>query len=168
MITTDLDTLKKVSKNTTVLECNELNVFPNLQKEIEEAKGLGLSAIQVGIPVRACIVKIRDSFIKMINPVMTDKHDPNKFIGERCLSLPGTEVDTRRYQQVVVSWLDYDAYEDRRSVFLDVEAACVQHEIDHMDGVLITDRKAPDVIKVGRNEPCPCGSGKKFKKCCGK
>ncbi|EKE21092.1 MAG: hypothetical protein ACD_7C00360G0001, partial [uncultured bacterium] len=21
---------------------------------------------------------------------------------------------------------------------------------------------------VGRNDPCPCGSGKKFKKCCGK
>ena len=21
--------------------------------------------------------------------------------------------------------------------------------------------------KVGRNDPCPCGSGKKFKKCCG-
>jgi len=25
-------------------------------------------------------------------------------------------------------------------------------------------RSAP---KVGRNEPCPCGSGKKYKKCCG-
>ncbi len=23
------------------------------------------------------------------------------------------------------------------------------------------------VEKVGRNDPCPCGSGKKFKKCCG-
>jgi SEC-C motif-containing protein len=22
--------------------------------------------------------------------------------------------------------------------------------------------------KVGRNDPCPCGSGKKYKKCCGK
>ena len=22
--------------------------------------------------------------------------------------------------------------------------------------------------KVKRNEPCPCGSGKKYKKCCGK
>jgi uncharacterized protein YecA (UPF0149 family) len=22
--------------------------------------------------------------------------------------------------------------------------------------------------KVGRNEPCPCGSGRKYKKCCGK
>ncbi|MDO9631303.1 MAG: SEC-C metal-binding domain-containing protein [Humidesulfovibrio sp.] len=21
--------------------------------------------------------------------------------------------------------------------------------------------------KTGRNDPCPCGSGKKFKKCCG-
>jgi len=21
--------------------------------------------------------------------------------------------------------------------------------------------------KVGRNEPCPCGSGRKFKQCCG-
>lgn len=26
-------------------------------------------------------------------------------------------------------------------------------------------REAP---KVGRNDPCPCGSGKKFKRCCGK
>ena len=22
--------------------------------------------------------------------------------------------------------------------------------------------------KVGRNDPCPCGSGKKYKKCCGR
>ena len=22
--------------------------------------------------------------------------------------------------------------------------------------------------KVGRNDPCPCGSGKKYKQCCGK
>jgi preprotein translocase subunit SecA len=26
-------------------------------------------------------------------------------------------------------------------------------------------KKAAD--KVGRNDPCPCGSGKKYKKCCG-
>ena len=24
-----------------------------------------------------------------------------------------------------------------------------------------------DLSKIGRNDPCPCGSGKKFKKCCG-
>ena len=33
---------------------------------------------------------------------------------------------------------------------------------------LLTDKaKGPQAI-VGRNDPCPCGSGKKFKKCCGK
>ena len=24
------------------------------------------------------------------------------------------------------------------------------------------------IPKVGRNDPCPCGNGKKFKKCCGR
>lgn len=23
------------------------------------------------------------------------------------------------------------------------------------------------VVKIGRNDPCSCGSGKKYKKCCG-
>lgn len=26
---------------------------------------------------------------------------------------------------------------------------------------------APARIKIGRNEPCPCGSGRKYKRCCG-
>ncbi len=31
-----------------------------------------------------------------------------------------------------------------------------------------TIKRAPvKVVKVGRNDPCPCGSGKKYKKCCG-
>ena len=29
-------------------------------------------------------------------------------------------------------------------------------------------QKGSGTMTVGRNEPCPCGSGKKYKKCCGK
>ena len=51
-----------------------------------------------------------------------------------------------------------------------LESVCVQHEIDHLNGVVCMDRKVNTTIvkdkKVGRNEPCPCGSGKKYKKCC--
>ena len=51
-----------------------------------------------------------------------------------------------------------------------LESICVQHEIDHLNGLTIMDREnKPQPImseKVGRNEPCPCGSGKKYKKCC--
>jgi len=44
----------------------------------------------------------------------------------------------------------------------------MQHEVDHMNGVLCIDRRVKKVVKIGRNEPCPCGSGKKYKKCCGR
>ena len=51
-----------------------------------------------------------------------------------------------------------------------LESVCIQHEIDHLNGVVCMDRKRETTIvkdkKVGRNEPCPCGSGKKYKKCC--
>ena len=51
-----------------------------------------------------------------------------------------------------------------------LEAVCVQHEIDHLMGKTIHDRKIDTTIrnekKIGRNEPCHCGSGKKYKKCC--
>ena len=51
-----------------------------------------------------------------------------------------------------------------------LESICIQHEIDHLNGLTIADREnKPQPIvseKVGRNEPCSCGSGKKYKKCC--
>ena len=52
-----------------------------------------------------------------------------------------------------------------------LESVCVQHEIDHLNGMRILDRAMEltirrDKPKIGRNEPCPCGSGKKYKKCC--
>ena len=52
-----------------------------------------------------------------------------------------------------------------------LEAICVQHEIDHLNGISCIDKEVklePIVMdkKVGRNDPCPCGSGKKYKKCC--
>ena len=51
-----------------------------------------------------------------------------------------------------------------------LESICVQHEIDHLNGITIHDRKRETTVKVekkvGRNDPCSCGSGKKYKKCC--
>jgi len=41
-------------------------------------------------------------------------------------------------------------------------------ELSHVAGMLRETPLTPVTRqKVGRNEPCPCGSGKKFKKCCG-
>jgi peptide deformylase len=102
----------------------------------------------------------------MINPIIEERDGELKRCpGEGCLSLPGVRVDTVRYEQVTAKWFDYDRKEEQRAVFYGFEAQVVQHELDHLDGLLITDRKFSQT-KVGRNDPCPCGSGKKFKKCC--
>ena len=51
-----------------------------------------------------------------------------------------------------------------------LESVCIQHEIDHLNGMTIHHRKVDTTIraekKIGRNAPCPCGSGKKYKRCC--
>jgi SEC-C motif domain protein len=37
----------------------------------------------------------------------------------------------------------------------------------YADGEIIPETVVREGPKVGRNDPCPCGSGKKYKKCCG-
>ena len=65
---------------------------------------------------------------------------------------------------------EYTANSDAIGVLRLLEAVCVQHEIDHLNGMRILDRIVDTTIRVekkpGRNEPCHCGSGKKYKKCC--
>lgn len=36
---------------------------------------------------------------------------------------------------------------------------------DHQESAVAAPKKG---VKTGRNDPCPCGSGRKFKKCCGR
>jgi SWIM/SEC-C metal-binding protein len=62
----------------------------------------------------------------------------------------------------------------------EVAALCTEHGVHYILGV--ESDKPEDIsdleralsppeppraaLKVGRNDPCPCGSGRKFKKCC--
>ena len=79
----------------------------------------------------------------------------------------GKKVDTKRFRYVHM----HDRDNPEGWVFQNFNAQVVQHEMDHLDGKLMIDRifKAIPIVtkKIGRNDKCPCGSGKKFKKCCG-
>lgn len=46
----------------------------------------------------------------------------------------------------------------------DVTGIEVEPPVDFSEYELVSERES----KIGRNEPCPCGSGKKYKKCCGR
>ncbi|WP_341912892.1 peptide deformylase [Ferrovibrio terrae] len=107
------------------------------------APGIGLAAIQVGIPKRMLVIDVsRDGDAKqplyIINPEITWVSDDDQLYEEGCLSLPEQYAEVERPAEVKVSYLDRDG----NSQELHAEgllAVCLQHEMDHLDGVLFVD-----------------------------
>ena len=168
--------LREVSVEEGNLIATELFQILNKRKD-----GIGLAANQVGIDAQVAVVNVREPLV-LINPKILSKEVEIPFY-EGCLSYPGKGVNTKRYRDIVISteqsesdWYFSGAQESKDSKgswgssTRTLESVCVQHEIDHLNGVVCMDRKVNTTIvkdkKVGRNEPCPCGSGKKYKKCC--
>ena len=176
--------LKEVSVEQGLAIAEEL--FQILDKR---GDGIGLAANQVGIDAQVAVVNVREPLV-LINPKYIKKE--NEIIyGEGCLSFPGHAIRTKRYRDIIISteqeesnwyfsgveensdgksgWDKGNMKQDQELRLL--EAVCVQHEIDHLMGKTIHNREVklePTKVekKVGRNDPCPCGSGKKHKKCC--
>ena len=180
--------IQKKLKEVSVEEGNIIatELFQILNKR---GDGIGLAANQVGIDAQVAVVNVREPLV-LINPKIISKEVEIPFY-EGCLSYPGKGVNTKRYRDVIISTeqSESDWYFSGAQVPKDgkgswekeqsnnenaqlrvLESVCVQHEIDHLNGVICMDRKRDTTItkdkKVGRNEPCPCGSGKKYKKCC--
>jgi len=176
--------LKKVSVEEGMKIATELFQILNKRQD-----GIGLAANQVGIDARVAVVNVREPIV-LINPEIVDCSNEIPYY-EGCLSFEGKGVHTKRYGDIVVATEQEDSklyfsaakissegkgtweqqtqktkeYELRK-----LETVCVQHEIDHLNGKTIMDRRAVNTIenknKIGRNDPCHCGSGKKYKKCC--
>ena len=155
----------------------------------ERKDGLGLAANQVGYDASVAVVNVKEPII-LINPVIKEQWDEVPFY-EGCLSYPQKGITTKRYRNVIVhteqedgdlyfsgvetpgegkgSWENPAKNKDNELRLL--ESICVQHEIDHLYGKTILDREnksEPIQVKkkIGRNDTCYCGSGKKYKKCC--
>jgi len=149
--------------------------------------GIGLAANQIGINAAVAVLNVREPIV-LINPKIISKENEISFY-EGCLSFPNKGCHTKRYRDVIISTAqsESDWYFSGASQPTDgkgsweeskkedqelrtLEAVCVQHEIDHLNGIVCMDRKVNTTIvadkKIGRNEPCHCGSGLKYKKCC--
>jgi len=108
-----------------------------------EHRGLGLAAPQVGVSERILIAQVKGVRIVLINPqiVATGRH--RAWNREGCLSIPGKFVGVRRYDRVVVTGWD----EHWAAVKLEARhltATVIQHELDHLDGKLMTDGEVTD------------------------
>jgi len=165
--------IKKKLREVTVEE--GLAIAEKLFQILDErGDGIGLAANQVGIDAQVAVVKVIQPLV-LINPKIISKETEIPYY-EGCLSYPGRGVHTRRYETIQVktaqiegswlftgvdkgesgkgSWEDSEVKEDREVRTL--EAVCVQHEIDHLNGVTILDRRVDTTVrvekKIGRNE----------------
>ncbi|MBA2781363.1 MAG: peptide deformylase [Actinomycetota bacterium] len=106
---------------------------------MRDNEGVGLAANQVGRLKRAFVAAIEDEEYVIVNPVLTDWSETTENVPEGCLSIPGILVDVERPTGVTVSGRDVSGKPLQISAS-DLLARVLQHEVDHLDGVLILDR----------------------------
>ena len=134
--------------------------------------GIGLAANQVGIDAQVAVVNVREPLV-LINPKIQEQWDEIDYY-EGCLSYPDKGIHTKRYKNIIIkteqeeggwyfsgaesskgkgSWEASTKHDQEQRV---LEAVCVQHEIDHLNGIVCMDRKIDTTVKVekkiGRNE----------------
>ncbi len=114
----------------------DLSVVQDLRDTLKANVGrcVGMAANMIGVKKRIIIVSIGFADLVMINPVLLNKGTPYE-TEEGCLSLDGVRKTTR-YQDIVVEYLD-ENWKKRRQKFSGMTAQIVQHEMDHLEGIII-------------------------------
>ena len=118
----------------------ELRVLvKDLTETMLEAPGAGLAAPQIGVGLRVFAFEVDDVVGYLVNPVLDFPDEEEQDGPEGCLSIPGLYFDTKRRQHVVAKGMNTSG-EPMQLVGSGLLARCVQHETDHLDGVLFVDR----------------------------
>jgi peptide deformylase len=113
-------------------------------------KGVGLSAPQIGVLKRIIVVDSGEGLIVLINPKILSCS--GKQVGpEGCLSVPGVYLEIKRASEVIVEGLDKEGVYTQLEA-KDMSARAIQHEIDHLDGILITERVSKKKLKPVKAE----------------
>jgi peptide deformylase len=130
---------KKAVKIKNPLDLEIQALIPAMAEAMKKENGVGLAAPQIGSSVRLCIVKEENKIYALINPQITAKSTKKIVMEEGCLSFPGTFFPITRPENVKVRFLD-EAGAEKKLKAGGLLGRAIQHEIDHLDGILIIDR----------------------------
>ena len=132
-------------------------LIDDLIETMRAADGIGLAAPQIGVSERLFVAEVEDRVYVFVNPHIVSLSQETEVAEEGCLSLPGYRGAVERPTRATVRG------KNRRGKVQTIEAEgllarCFQHEIDHLDGVLFTDRMAPDAVLRPIEQDEPVGS----------
>ena len=135
--------LRQISKSVDNVGDAERALMDDMLDTMYDAPGIGLAAIQIGVPKRIIVMDIsRDEDKKepryFVNPVIKNKNNETSKYEEGCLSVPDQFAEIERPNECEVEYLDYNG----KKQLLKADgllATCIQHEMDHLEGVLFID-----------------------------
>jgi len=130
--------LRQVAKPVPNITMNIIKLLDDMADTMYDGEGVGLAATQIGILKRAVVIDVGEGLIELINPIVL-RTEGMQVGPEGCLSMPGVTAELARAERVWVKATNRSGNE------IEIEgesllARCLLHEIDHLDGILFTDR----------------------------
>lgn len=132
--------LRQKARRVTSVDASVLRLIDNMIDTLRsEGHGVGLAATQVGKPLRIAVIELPDEPVMvLINPEIV-KREGERVVDEGCLSIPGYRGQVKRSVSVKVKYRNREGKEERLKCD-DLKAQVIEHELDHLDGILFTDR----------------------------
>ena len=135
--------LRQISKQVEKVGEEEKKIMDDMLETMYQANGIGLAAIQIGIPKRIIVIDLAKGEEKknpmyFVNPVIKNKNQNLATYEEGCLSVPDQFAEVDRPSTCEVEYLDY--YGEKKILKAEgLIATCIQHEMDHLQGILFID-----------------------------
>jgi len=156
--------LRQKSKPVETVGEQERKIMDDMLDTMYHANGIGLAAIQIGIPKRIIVMDIsKDNEKKtpmyFINPIIKNKNSEHSTYEEGCLSVPNYFAEIDRPKKCEVEYLDYNG--NKKTLAAEgLLATCIQHEMDHLEGILFIDylsklKKTMIVKKLSKQKNSP-------------
>ena len=153
--------LRQISKPVEKVGKDEQKLMDDMLETMYSANGIGLAAIQIGVPVRIIVMDISKDEDKkepryFVNPVIKNKDESKSTYEEGCLSVPNQFAEIDRPSKCEVEYLDYDG--NKKTLKAEgLLATCIQHEMDHLEGILFIDylsklKKSMIIKKLSKNK----------------
>ena len=130
--------LRQKAKKVNEIDASIQKLIDDMIDTMRAVSGVGLAAPQVGVSLRIAVIEIPgEEVITLINPEMV-KRQGERILEEACLSVPGYQGEIKRSEKVKVKAQDRMGKEFRLKGE-DLLAQALEHEIDHLSGILYVD-----------------------------
>ena len=153
--------LRQISKPVDRVGRDEQQLMDDMLETMYAANGIGLAAIQIGIPKRIIVMDISKDENKkepryFVNPVIQNKDKIKSIYEEGCLSVPNQFAEIERPKNCDIEYLDYNGNKQKLKAE-GLLATCIQHEMDHLEGILFIDylsklKKSMIIKKLSKNK----------------